>query len=373
MAICGQIVDKYGLAGAVVASYGPYGAGQEGILGIEAKPFMVLEVKQIAKDWGIEKPESGSMRLRTAPPLAIAPFDAAQAKQHQQAWGEYLGVPVEITNSIGMKFMLIPPGEFMMGSSQTEVANLLKDAAGEWYYDIVRELIQSESPQHTVRITKPFYVAIHEVTVGKFTAFVEATGYKTEAETDGKGGSTSFPWQQRPDLNWKNMGSEQSDQHPVVNVTWNDAVAFCKWLSEKEGSKYRLPSEAQWEYACRAGSATRWSFGDNKADLDRYAWYEPNRGGGRLSKPVGQKSANGLGLFDMCGNVWEWCSDRYSPDYYGDSPADDPIGPSRGNWRVCRGGAFNEGTSSVRCASRYKGEPTVRNFNIGFRPVRTCP
>ena len=275
----------------------------------------------------------------TQPPPAIAPFTPAQAKQHQKAWADHLKVPVEFSNSIGMKMVLIPAGEFMMGSPDSD-----------------EKAEDDEKPQHRVRITKPFCLAAHEVTVGQFRAFVDATGYKTQAETFGE------------DSNWRNPGFEQKDEHPVVCVSWNDAVAFCEWLSRKEGKTCRLPSEAEWEYACRSGSTTRWCFGDSETEVKEYAWYR-----GKSTTVVGRKLPNGFGLFDMHGNACEWCSDWYSRDYYDGSPVDEPRGPSDGASRVLRGGSFFYHPWFVRSAHRNWYQPTYRSYFIGFRPARTYP
>ncbi len=205
-----------------------------------------------------------------APPLAIAPFDAAQARAHQEAWAEHLGVPVEFSNSIGMKLRLIPPGKFTMGSSREEIDFRFKQNVHPW----VRERLPGEGPQHEVEITRPFYMGQTEVTVGQFRRFVQATGYQTQAEWEG-GAARHFPNNDEcrtdANTNWPNPGFAQTDDHPVVCVSWNDAVEFCNWLSRKEGKKYRLPTEAEWEYGCRAGSKGRWSFGDDEAELFNYA------------------------------------------------------------------------------------------------------
>ncbi len=173
----------------------------------------------------------------------MAPFDAKKAKEHQAAWAKYLGVEVESENSIGMRFVLIPPGEFDMGSTEAEVAKLLEQAKAtnqpSWYID----RLPAEAPKHRVRITKPFWLGRHEVTRGQFRRFVEDRGYQTEAERDGKGGYglVDGQWKQEPRFVWnRDLGFEQADDHPVVNVTWNDVTAFCAWLSEKEGEKSSL-------------------------------------------------------------------------------------------------------------------------------------
>ena len=174
----------------------------------------------------------------------------------------------EIANSIGMKLVLIPAGEFMMGG-QESAEELVKAFAA---YNRKPEFFKDEYPRHRVRITKPFYLGKYEVTVGDFRRFVDDSGYKTQAETDGEGGWGYNPQTgqcegRKPQFNWRNPGFPQTDNHPVLNVTWNDAVAFCQWLSRKEGKTYRLPTEAEWEYACRAETTTRYHNGDDPARL----------------------------------------------------------------------------------------------------------
>ncbi len=299
-----------------------------------------------------------------APPFAMAPFDAGAATEHLKAWADHLGVPVAISNSIGMKLVLIPPGEFLMGSSDEEIARQLRIGNGDkWGF------LESEGPQHKVRITKPFYLGRHEVTVGQFRRFARETGYKTEAETDGQGGRiwdhAKNTWHQRSDITWQNTGFEQSDEHPVVQVSWNDCVAFCRWLSGEEGKTYDLPTEAQWEYVCRAGSTTRWCFGDDVTDLGKYAWYE--RIGGESTKPVGRKLSNDFGLFDVHGNVWEWCFDQYGKQSYSESPVDDPGGPINGSFRSLRGGSWSYSSDSCRSAYRNGLKPDYRFMGLGCR------
>ena len=246
--------------------------------------------------------------IHSAPPLAIAPFDAANAKQHQEAWADRLGLPVELTNSVGMKLRLIPPGEFRMG----------------------------KRPGRRVRITKPFYLGVYEVT-------------QAEYERVMKGNSNKF----------------KSATYPVERVSWNDAVEFCKNLSAKEGKTYRLPTEAEWEYACRAGTTTLYSSGDDKESLGEYAWYRDNSGG--KPHPVGEKKPNAWGLHDMHGNVWEWCADWWAKDYYADSPTDDPPGPETGSFRVYRGGSWVNLAGSCRSANRFRSVPSDRRDFLGFR------
>jgi formylglycine-generating enzyme required for sulfatase activity len=234
------------------------------------------------------------------------------------------------TNTLGMKMALIPAGEFTMGSSDGDA---------------------NEKPPHKVRITKPFYLGQHEVTVGQFRQFVTGSGYT------GAGGS------------WKTPFPSQTDDHPVVNVNWNDAKAFCGWLSKKEGKEYRLPTEAEWEYACRAGTQTKWSFGDDESELGSYAWFGGNS---RLrTHPVGQKKPNPWGLYDMHGNAWEWCEDRSEALYRAESPQDDPKGGSAGTDRVLRGGCWFNLPENTRSTYRTGSDPDSRYRLNGFRVART--
>jgi formylglycine-generating enzyme required for sulfatase activity/serine/threonine protein kinase len=298
---------------------------------------------------------------RGSPPMSdpkfAAPGGAAKVKAHQDAWARYLDVPVEIANSIGMTLRLIPPGKFLMGSPEDETGRQ-----------------SNEGPLHEVSITKPFRMGVHDVTVGQFDAFVKATGYRTEAEKgDGSFrfvlGDDKDKWKRDPATNWKNVGFEQSDNHPVVCVSWNDARAFCEWLSAKEGKSYALPTEAQWEYACRTGTATSGPFGgDDVPELGRFAWF--NRNSEWKTHAVGRKGANPWGLFDMHGNVWQWTADRFAADYYANSPKEDPPGPAAGELRVLRGGAWDNDAGLCRAAFRLGNrDPSYRTTSFGFRVV----
>ena len=282
--------------------------------------------------------------------------------------------PKLITNTIGMKLTLIPAGSFQMGSDDSD-----KDADGD------------EKPKHSVRLTKPFHLGTTEVTVGQFRRFVEDSGYKTEAESDGKGGygfdESTGKFAQDPKYTWQSPSFAQTDDHPVVLVSWNDAVAFCEWLTKREpGTTYRLPTEAEWEYACRGGAATRTRYanGDDaesvtsignvadgtlKAKFPIFTTTE-SKDGFVFTAPVGQFKANGFGLFDMHGNVWEWCSDGYNSDYYAKSPSDDPAGDPAAPIRVSRGGCWVSAALRARSAIRGWDSPGFRGFNLGFRVAR---
>jgi len=301
----------------------------------------------------------------------------------------------QVTNSIGMKLTLIPAGEFKMGSGESSEATVA--LLNKTYPDnpLPADFFRNEHPQHPVRITKPFYLGTYHVTLGQFRQFVADTKYVTDAEKGTRPGATNWD----PDTkevgqlkfvfnkkgSWRNAGFEQTDEHPVVNVSWNDAVAFCKWLSKKEGKTYRLPTEAEWEYACRAGTTTRYYSGDdfealvtvaNVADAALKVKFPDQKGtlkasdGYAFTSPVGSFKPNAFGLYDMHGNAWQWCADFYGSQYYAASPADDPTGPEsgdRGGNRVIRGGSWEFRGMSTRSAKRRGFGPDGPFSFIGFR------
>jgi formylglycine-generating enzyme required for sulfatase activity len=395
---------------------------------LTALSALTLAIAQQAKEAGIARPAARGEELAGVPQLAVAPFDAEATRKHQEAWVKHLGQPREITNSIGMKLVRIPPGEFKMGSGESAEATaaFFNKTYGE---DLLSAgFFKGEHPQHRVRITKPFYLGTYHVTRGQFRQFVKDSGYKTEAEKAHNPGA----WGWDPDkkefsfnekYSWRNTGFDQTDEHPVVNVSWNDAVAFCKWLSKKENKTYRLPTEAEWEYACRAGTTTRYYSGDdpetlakvaNVADAAFKAKYPGEKytikasDGYVFASPVGSFKPNAFGLYDMHGNAWQWCSDWYGAEYYATSlsrarraawisvlvsvflrlnapvrcaslivsdlipcRADDPAGPDSGNRRVFRGGAWGDRPDVCRSAARGGGTPGNRNYSTGFRVAST--
>ncbi|HWG47180.1 MAG TPA: bifunctional serine/threonine-protein kinase/formylglycine-generating enzyme family protein [Gemmataceae bacterium] len=265
----------------------------------------------------------------------------APAVQNRQDVGPTASSPKEILrNSLGMKLVRIPVGEFFIGSEKREPHHR-----------------PNEAPSHQVTITEPFYLGANLVTVGNFRAFVKATNYRTEAE---KAGDT------RPGHYWLKPGWEQSDDYPVACLSWNDAKAFCDWLSKKESRTYRLPTEAEWEYACRAGSTSAYSYGPDAKKLSEYAWYRGNSG--EKAHRVGQRKPNRWGLYDMHGNLLEWCSDYYDAKFYDKVDLIDPHGPHHGSERVLRGGSWNSEAHECRCAYRCANKPTEhRNDRGGFR------
>ncbi|WP_241687891.1 formylglycine-generating enzyme family protein [Janthinobacterium sp. 17J80-10] len=297
---------------------------------------------------------------------------------------------------LGMQFVLVPAGEFMMGSAESP--QVLAAAYPQLEHARFLDLAD-ETPLHRVKITRAFYFGQHEVTVGQFRHFLQASGYRPESEADGTGGygynpdydpsrSESGDAFEGRDLrySWRDPGFAQDDSHPVTNVSWNDAAAMARWLSEKEGQTYRLPTEAEWEYAARAGTRTRYHSGDDPQSLLTAAnvfdsdaarnwakWRDkalPGNDGFAFTAPVGSFAPNGFGLYDMHGNVWEWCADWHSDDYYAHSPADDPPGPATGTVRVRRGGSWHTWPFYARASYRNWNSAQTRYTLVGFRLVR---
>jgi formylglycine-generating enzyme required for sulfatase activity/serine/threonine protein kinase len=282
-------------------------------------------------------------------PLAVAPFDAKQARKFQERWARQLGVPVEMTNSIGMKLVLIPPGEFVMGSPKELIEEELKARGDDQWH---KERLPGEGPQHRVRVTKPFCLGTYLVTQGEYQRVMGVNPSEFSATGRSK----------------DRVAGQDTKRFPVECVSWDDAVEFCRKLSEMPeekaaGRSYRLPSEAQWEYACRAGSQEKWHFGNDEARLGEYGWFNGNAGG--QTHRVGLLKANPLGLYDIYGNVWQWCADLYYDKYYAVSPMDDPCGADSGSDRVYRGGCWSHPARYCRSAFRYY-EPGYHTY-LGFR------
>jgi formylglycine-generating enzyme required for sulfatase activity len=275
--------------------------------------------------------------------------------------------PPRFTNSLGMTMVRIEPGEFLMGSSKAQIDALLKQ-----FPDAKREWFDGEQPQHPVKIARPFYLAAHHVTVGQFRRFVVSILYQTDDEKTGKGslGRIGKEWKQEERFNWRTPGFEQGENHPVVCVSHNDAVAFVAWLNKQDRSgtrTYQLPTEAEWEYACRAGASGVCGLGDDPGELDRFAWFVDNLNG--ATRPVGRKGENAFGLYDMIGNAGEWCDDWYDPQFYQSSPKDAPRNVEI--WetplRVIRGGFWFCSASFCRPAFRIGNPPDIGCFHQGFR------
>ncbi|HII01409.1 TPA: formylglycine-generating enzyme family protein [Methanosarcinaceae archaeon] len=237
-----------------------------------------------------------------------------------------LNPPESFTNSLGIEFILVPAGEFLMGSPETEAGRQA-----------------DENPLHTVRLEKPFYLGKYEVNRAQWYEVMELAG---EVEGPLPGDS----------------------ELPVTEVSWDDVQEFVKKLNEMEGTdKYRLPSEAEWEYACRAGSSTKYSFGDAESEMVKYAWFGKSQGS--APHPVGQKAPNAWGLYDMHGNVWEWVRDSWHNDY-SEAPSDGKAWESGElSHRIARGGSVTGSAESCRAANRAWFGSDVRNADMGFRLV----
>jgi len=252
-----------------------------------------------------------------------------------------VGDPIE--NSIGMVLVPIPAGEFYMGRylPETEQAN---------HSHQTPETYRLKNTIHRVKLTTSFYLGQTEVTQGQWSAVMD-----------------TVPWKGQDKV-------KPGDDYPATYVSWSDATEFCRKLSAKEGVEYRLPTEAEWEYACRAGAKTRYSFGNDESQLKDHAWFkEPRQHVGQISvHVVGRKKSNPWNLYDMYGNVYEWCQ-----DWHGDYPTGDLIDPKgpppQGNGRVMRGGSFRARANFLSSAYRNNREPDDRDIDLGFRVARTAP
>ncbi len=307
------------------------------------------------------------------PALLKAPFGTPEITEARNAWSKFLGQPIELTNSIGMKLILIPPGEFLMGSTDADVAVAIK--AGCYAYEpsplpygpeldaifrkfgLLTHKLAGEQPPHRVRLTQPFYAGIYPVTQREWQAVTST-----------------------------NPSHFKGERRPVEQVNWSEMEEFARDLSLRSeeatlGRIYRLPSEAEWEYFCRAGTATPFWFGSelngeqlnvdhNNPDGTSEGWPSLQQ-----TSDVGKYAANPFGLFDVHGNVLEWCGDQYGEGYYKSSPEEDPPGPSSGedppgpSGRVLRGGSWNQNWGYARSAFRIGIESDVRLCNIGGRVV----
>jgi formylglycine-generating enzyme required for sulfatase activity len=300
--------------------------------------------------------------IRTAPQLiTVAALLALAASNSGRAASPPKHLSLELSEKHRLELVWIPAGTFQMGSPATD------KLAGD-----------GEKPRREVRIEKGFYLGKTAVTFGQFQEFALDSAHRTDAETDRRtpGGhgfntdrNTFEGW--RSQYTWRNPGWPVSDDHPVGNVSWNDAVKFCQWLGKKSGKTVRLPTEAQWEYACRAGTTTVFFTGDDPASLKGYANVPDESLSARLNEkagkgrfpfndgypftaPVGKFKPNPWGLHDMTGNVFQWCADEVP----GDAPR-----------RVLRGGSYNLNVETCRCAYRGFSRPSGRYSYTGFRVV----
>lgn len=254
-----------------------------------------------------------------------------------------------ITNSIGMKLARIEAGEYLRGTPDAEIDSILRSdpkAKRQWFDD--------ERPQHAVRISTVFYFGVYEVTQVEWKSVM-----KTE------------PWKGKSDV-------REGDDYPATYVSWDDAQQFCRKLSQRDNRPYRLPTEAEWEYACRGGTTTQFSFGDDSSQATEHGWIDKNslNIGEKYAHQVGLKKSNPFGLFDMHGNVCEWCQDWHDVNEYArhaGRTSTDPQGPQRATWRVSRGGNWSESALATRSARRIVDAPTDRGSVLGFRVVAGEP
>jgi formylglycine-generating enzyme required for sulfatase activity len=301
--------------------------------------------------------------------LAVSTHEALAADRPASSLDARTGVlsktlTLQLGNHRAIECIRIEPGRFLMGAPDTD-----KDALPE------------EKPQREVRIQSAFYLGRATVTFGQFQEFALDSGYRTDAERDarpGYRGGHGFNFVRNrhegwfPQYTWRNPGWPITDDHPVGNISWNDAVKFCDWLSNRSGKRVRLPTEAEWEYACRAGTTTAFFTGDDRGSLRGYAnvpdealrkklgekpdadeWF-PFDDGYPFTAPVGHFKPNPWGLYDMIGNVFQWCADVI--------PAD-----AEGRTRVIRGGSYNTNVQTCRVAARGFGKPDSRYAYTGFR------
>lgn len=264
----------------------------------------------------------------------VTHFDALEQRSSkdvstaQYEWAEQLDTPVTVKNSIGMEFVLIPPGRYLKGSPLSD-GNAPAD----------------EKPREYVSITQPAFVGRTEVTQGQWTAIMETA-----------------PW----------VGSSNAKIGETVAATyirWVDAVEFCKKLSEKERLPYRLLTDAEWEYCCRAGTTTKFYFGDNEENLDEYGWFDENCGidGHQFAHEVAMKKPNAFGLFDTHGNAAEWCLDAYTADALGGT---NPIVKEGSEYKIYRGGGWRDPARACRSAARARRAPESDDVGLmGFRVV----
>ncbi len=275
---------------------------------------------------------------------ARVPFDETAAQHYQDLWAQQTGAAVDYLDPLGIEFRLIPPGIYSMGNSPEQVNALARTLELDGYGDFEKFVAVSSVPQHEVRMTEPFYLGKYEVTVAQFQRFVDETGYRSTLER-----------LQSPPFTWRTYAEgEGAEGRPVVGVSWEDATAFCRWLGRQRPLRYELPTEAQWEYACRAGSAGLWSFGDDLIEMSEYAVCEQDAE--PIPAAIGTKRPNAFGLYDMHGNADEWCRDWHKVDFYGRSPRDNPVclesatDPASG--RVVRSGSWNHASWWTRSTTR---------------------
>jgi len=330
---------------------------QDGVIVVENVPGNATAFKEPAATQPPALPAPAAPAAGAPSPIA-GPERVAQASAARAPAAPAPPRPPEqlTSKTTGMKLLRIEGGEFMMGSPDDD-----------------KEAQRDEKPQHKVQVS-PFYLGVTEVTQEQFQ---NVTGNNPS-------------WFSSTGASKEQVAGRDTGRLPVEFVSWFDAVGYCNALSDKDrltayyeiagadvqvpdpnGSGYRLPTEAEWEYACRAGTTMKFSFGDDPSNLGQYAWYSDNSSS--MPHPVGLKRPNAFGLYDMDGNVWEWCQDWYAKDYYQRSPVDDPVCRRGDSLRVLRGGSLNFNPRECRSAARGRDDPHFGYSNRGFRLARSRP
>ncbi|QDV41867.1 Serine/threonine-protein kinase PknH [Stieleria neptunia] len=359
----GRLVDSTGFDNSHRRDDAPLRIGAQ----VERKGISILMDELVLLDRALDVDEIVYLTQHRLPPKPLlAPVPQPDVRNIRHQWAKDLDVDESTYNSIGMKLCLVPPGEFTMGTSPDELQQLSIQDKRKHMHD--RYL--TETPAHRVRVSRPMYVAAMEVTQSQYEAVMGENPASFSA-----GGEKH-----------KRVEGVDTGDFPVDSVSWFDAIEFCNRLSEREGLKpcydirgsdikvlagdgYRLPTEAEWEYACRAGTETPWSFGEN--DFQQSSWVVANAL--EQTHPVAQLRPNALGLYDMHGNVFEWCFDFFDEDTYTDCCADvgiDPTGPTTGTRRVFRGGSWWQRRPNSRSAFRGHHFPHFQSREHGFRIVR---
>jgi formylglycine-generating enzyme required for sulfatase activity len=322
--IVGGVLAAALIAGLFILRPWHKSSGPPGPTGMQRAPKLVEKSNPPGTPVAPEIPQPPGER----PALTRAPFSSGEAVQFQKAWANYLGRPVEDRVDLGggvqMELLLIPPGTFLMGSDENEEGG---------YSD--------EGPRHEVEISQPFYLGKYLVTQEQYR---QVTG--------------------------ANPSTFQGMRNPVDSVTWDEARLFCETISKRIGKAMLLPSEAEWEYACRAGTQTAYYYGNDARQLVEYAWFSDNSS--KTTHPVGSRKANPWGLFDMHGHVRQWCLDGERK--YDKAPKKDPLGPLTGVPHILRGGSWYSEPLFCRAAYRDTAAVNDRNYGFGFRAlVRVGP
>jgi formylglycine-generating enzyme required for sulfatase activity len=314
-----------------------------------------LENTQLAKVVLVKDPNYKDQEVVVTPVTPTTQSVSSSQSSHGSSTTSSNGNRTFTVNGVSFEMIAVKSGTFTMGATSEQGSDADSD----------------ERPTHSVALSD-YYIGKYEVTVAQFREFINETNYRTDADKDG--GSyiwNGSSWEKRNGVNWKcdasgKMRGSWEDNHPVIHVSWNDAKAYCEWLSRKTGQSFRLPTEAEWEYAARGGNKSRGYKYSGGSNINDVAWYTSTTNDSG-TKPVGTKSPNELGIYDMSGNVWEWCQDWYG-DYSSGSQYN-PSGPSSGSYRVLRGGSWSHDAKYCRVSDRSYSTPDLRSRYLGFRVV----